>query len=56
MSEFFQRLTSSLGENGIADLKSAFQVMWQGMAGIFVVMAAISLIVFIFTKFIKSKK
>ena len=34
-------------------LKLAFQLMWQGMLGIFIVMAAISLIVFLFTKFSK---
>lgn len=31
----------------------AFKIMWQGMAGIFVVMAAIALMVFLFTKFFK---
>ena len=31
------------------------QLMWQGMLGIFVVMAAISLIVFVITKFAKKK-
>ena len=31
----------------------AVKIMWQGMAGIFVVMAAIALIVFLFTKIIK---
>ena len=36
-----------------ADLNSAFQLMGQGMLGIFVVMAVISLIVFGFTKFPK---
>lgn len=34
-------------------LKIAFQLMGQGMLGIFVVMAAIALIVFAFTKFSK---
>ena len=34
-------------------LKLAVQLMWQGMLGIFIVMAAISLIVFLFTKFSK---
>ncbi len=34
-------------------IKYPVQIMWQGMAGIFVVMAAISLIVFILTKVIK---
>lgn len=31
----------------------AVKIMWQGMAGIFVVMAIIALIVFLFTKIIK---
>ncbi len=31
----------------------ALKIMWQGMAGIFVVMAAIALIVFLLTKIIK---
>lgn len=31
----------------------ALKIMWQGMAGIFVVMAVIALIVFLFTKFFK---
>lgn len=35
------------------DLMSAFKVMGQGMLGIFVVMAAISLIVYLFTKLSK---
>ena len=34
-------------------IKLPVQIMWQGMAGIFVVMAAISLIVLILTKVIK---
>ncbi len=33
----------------------AVKIMWQGMLGIFVVMAAISLIVLILTKVIKNK-
>ncbi len=32
------------------DLMSAVNVMWQGMLAIFIVMAAISLIVWLFTK------
>lgn len=36
-------------------IKNPVRIMWQGMAGIFVVMAAISLIVFILTKVIKRK-
>ena len=36
-----------------ADLNSAFQLMGQGMLGIFVVMAAIALIVFGITKYSK---
>ena len=32
------------------NLMSALKLMWQGMLGIFVVMAAISIIVFILTK------
>ena len=31
------------------------KIMWQGMLGIFVVMAIISLIVFVLTKVIKKK-
>lgn len=52
MTEFFQRFANTVD---IDNLKAALQVMWQGMAGIFVVMAAISIIVYIFTKFIKKK-
>ena len=33
----------------------ALKIMWQGMAGIFVVMAAIALIVYLFTKLVKKK-
>ena len=32
------------------DLMSAVNVMWQGLLAIFIVMAAISLIVWLFTK------
>ena len=32
------------------DLMSAVQVMWQGMLAIFIVMAVIATIVYIFTK------
>ena len=35
------------------DLMNALQVMWQGMLAIFIVMAVIALIVYIFTKFSK---
>ncbi len=42
-------------ENLLERVLPAVKIMWQGMAGIFVVMAAISLIVFLFTKFIKKK-
>ncbi len=35
------------------DLMSALQVMWQGMLAIFIVMAVIALIVYIFTKISK---
>lgn len=35
------------------DLMAAIKLMGQGMAGIFVVMAAIALIVYLFTKFVK---
>lgn len=38
------------------DLISALKLMGQGMLGIFVVMAAISLIVYIFTKLSKKIK
>ena len=36
-----------------ADLISAVKLMGQGMLGIFIVMAAIALIVYLFTKFSK---
>lgn len=39
----------------VADLGSAFKLMGQGMLGIFVVMAAIALIVYMLTK-IPTKK
>lgn len=42
-------------ENIMQEIAPAIKIMWQGMAGIFVVMAAIALIVFIFTKFFKKK-
>lgn len=35
------------------DLMSSLTLMWQGMLGIFVVMAVIAIIVFLFTKFSK---
>ena len=35
------------------DLMSALKLMGQGMLGIFIVMAAISLIVYLFTKYSK---
>ena len=38
---------------GDPDLPSALRVMWQGMLSIFVVMAIISLIVYLFTKLLK---
>ncbi|MBQ3022462.1 MAG: sodium pump decarboxylase gamma subunit [Clostridia bacterium] len=37
----------------VKDLMNAVQVMWQGMLAIFIVMALIALIVYIFTKFSK---
>lgn len=37
----------------MADFYSSLNIMWQGMLGIFVVMAVISLIVYLFTKFSK---
>ena len=36
-------------------IKNPVRIMWQGMAGIFVVMAAISLVVLLLTKVIKKK-
>lgn len=35
------------------NLAPTFKIMWQGMAGIFLVMAGISLIVYLFTKVFK---
>ncbi len=35
------------------DLMNAVQVMWQGMLAIFIVMALIAAIVYVFTKFSK---
>ena len=35
------------------NLTSALKLMWQGMLAIFIVMAVIAIIVFLFTKFIK---
>ncbi|MBE7053506.1 MAG: sodium pump decarboxylase gamma subunit [Ruminococcaceae bacterium] len=35
----------------LVDLYSSFQIMWQGMLGIFVVMISISFVVYLFTKF-----
>lgn len=42
-------------ENILERILPALKIMWQGMAGIYVVMAAIALIVFLFTKIIKKK-
>lgn len=39
----------------LESVKYPVQIMWQGMVGIFVVMAAISLIVLLLTKIIKKK-
>lgn len=39
----------------MTDLMSSLQLMWQGMLGIFIVMAAIALIVWLVTKFAKKK-
>ena len=33
------------------NLNNSFQIMWQGMLGIFVVMISISIVVYLFTKF-----
>ncbi len=52
MTEFFTKFANGVNADY---LEGALKVMWQGMAGIFVVMAAISIIVLIFTKFIKKK-
>ena len=41
--------------NLIQAVAPAIKIMWQGMAGIFVVMAAIALIVYLFTKLVKKK-
>ncbi len=35
------------------NLAASLQLMWQGMLGIFIVMVAIALIVYLFTKFSK---
>lgn len=35
------------------NLMSSLKLMWQGMLAIFIVMAVIAIIVFLFTKFIK---
>ncbi len=42
-----------MGAINTENIKIAFELMGQGMLGIFIVMAAISLIVYIFTKFSK---
>ena len=36
-----------------AALAASLQIMWQGMLGIFVVMAAITVIIYLFAKFSK---
>ncbi len=38
-----------------ANLISALRLMWQGMLGIFIVMASIALIVYLITKFSNKK-
>jgi len=42
-----------LGTINMVDLMSAFTITWQGMLGIFAVMALITLLVTIFTKISK---
>jgi hypothetical protein len=39
----------------LVDLNNSFQIMWQGMLGIFLVMISISLVVYLFTKFSAKK-
>ena len=41
--------------NLIQAVAPAIQIMWQGMAGLLVVMSAISLIVFLLTKVMNKK-
>ena len=51
MSNFLASLGNLVADKvNMADLGSAFKLMGQGMLGIFVVMAAISLIVYLLTK------
>ncbi len=47
------KLQPFMSSKMIADLMSSLQVMWQGMLAIFIVMGAIALIVYLFTKFSK---
>lgn len=52
----FASLGNSVADKvNITDLGSAFKLMGQGMLGIFVVMAAISLIVYLLTKIPSNK-
>ena len=54
MTNFLSSIGYFVAENvNISDLGSSFKLMGQGMLGIFIVMAAISLIVFALTKFSK---
>jgi len=38
-----------------ADLSAAITIMWQSMLGIFLVMAVIAILVYVFTKFTGKK-
>ena len=52
-----ERFLELFNENvNVSDLTNALTVTWQGMAAIFIVMAVISLLVFVFAKFSGLKK
>ncbi len=54
MTNFFASIGHFVADNvNIYDLGNSFKLMGQGMLGIFIVMAVISLIVFAMTKFSK---
>ena len=56
MINFFASIGYFVAERvNIADLGNSFKLMGQGMLGIFIVMAVISLIVYLLTKFSVNK-
>ena len=53
MLETLKQIFSTLDPLNPDVIKASLQIMWQGMLGIFVVMAAITAIIYLFAKFSK---